>query len=159
MEAYLDRVEKKDKRILFRLLQYSLFEESATDLNEMNDEGLYTYKWFDRYFTDDDRLAFFIKEKVSYKLLGFVMINEYVQRIDKGHSIAEFMILPKYRRKGIGKQVAIECFTMFDGNWEVSPSYGSEKAYLFWKNAIDTYTNRENKYEDQIFIFEKRNDK
>ena len=36
MEVVLEKVEIKDKDVLFRLLQYSLFEESATDLNEMN---------------------------------------------------------------------------------------------------------------------------
>ena len=33
----IERVKVADKDILYRLLQYSLFEESLTDLNEMND--------------------------------------------------------------------------------------------------------------------------
>ena len=46
----LERVKIEDKEILYRLLQYSLFEESLTDLNEMNSEAIFEYKWFDKYF-------------------------------------------------------------------------------------------------------------
>lgn len=55
MEIYLDEVKFEEKEILYRLLQYSLFEESSTDLNEMNSNGIFEYNWFDNYFTDDDR--------------------------------------------------------------------------------------------------------
>lgn len=152
MNYYLDKVLEKDKDILYRLLQYSLFEESLTDLNEMNDEGIFEYKYFDSYFVDDDRDAFFIKEKDSNKLLGFVMVNTYVQKYDFGHSIAEFMVIPKYRGNKIGKKVAFQIFDMYPGNWEVSPSFGSESAYNFWKRVIEEYSN-DFKYIDRIFLF------
>lgn len=156
MKIYLSEVKKEEKEILYRLLQFSLFEESSTDLNEMNEKAFFEYKWFENYFTDNDRNAFFIKEEKTNKLLGFVMINEYVQRFTKGHSIAEFMVIPKYRRNGIGKKVAIECFNKYEGNWEVSPSYGSKVAYSFWKKVIDEYTNNDNEFIDGIFTFTKK---
>ena len=46
----LDRVKVEDKDILYRLLQYSLFEESLTDQNEMNNEAIFEYKYFDKHF-------------------------------------------------------------------------------------------------------------
>ena len=153
MNIILDRVTKENKDVLFRLLEYSLFEESSNDGNEMNDEAIFEYKYFDSYFTENDREAFFVREQETNKLLGFVMINTYMQKCSSGHSIAEFMIIPKYRRKKIGKKVAFECFDMYKGNWEVSPSYGSDSAYNFWKKVIDEYTNDDNKLDDGIFIF------
>lgn len=149
----LEKVKIEDKDILYRLLQYSLFEESLNDLNEMNDEAIFEYKWFDKYFIDNTREAYFVKEKSSNKLLGFAMVNEYMQKSENGHSIAEFMIIPKYRRLKIGKRVAIELFNMHKGNWEVKPSFGSKLAYEFWKNVINEYTENNNTYEDGIFIF------
>ena len=153
MNIILDRVKEENKDVLFRLLEYSLFEESSNDGNEMNDEAIFEYKYFDSYFTENDREAFFVREQETNKLLGFVMINTYMQKCSSGHSIAEFMIIPKYRRKKIGKKVAFECFDMYKGNWEVSPSYGSESAYNFWKKVIDEYTNDDNKLNDGIFVF------
>ncbi len=153
MNIILKKVEETQKEILYRLLQYSLFEESLNDQNDMNEDALFEYPWFENYFTEKDREACFIKEQGSERLLGFVMINTYMQKSSCGHSIAEFMILPKFRRKKIGKKAAIMCFEKYLGNWEVSPSCGSEQAYLFWKNVIDEYTGKNNKYEDGIFCF------
>ena len=153
MNIKLCTVTKDEKEILHRLLQYSLFEESISDQNEMNQEALFEYKWFEHYFTDDDRDAYFIREEETDKLLGFVMINTYVQKCDSGHSIAEFMVVPKYRRNKIGKRTAMMCFEKHAGNWEVSPVYGSENAYQFWKHVIDEYTDGKNSYEDGIFMF------
>lgn len=154
MKIYLDRVLEDKKDILYRLLEYSLYEESLNDGNEMNDEAIFEYKYFDRYFTDNDRDAFFIREQNTNKLLGFVMINTYMQKCDSGHSIAEFLVIPKYRRCKIGKKVAFKCFDMYKGIWEVSPSYNSESAYSFWKKVIDEYTNGKNEFVDGLFIFE-----
>ena len=153
MNIYLDKVDKSNKEILFRLLEYSLYEESINDGNEMNSDAIFEYEYFDKYFTDNDRDAFFIKEYGTNKLLGFAMINTYMQVRSSGHSIAEFMVIPKYRRSKIGKKVAFECFNMYKGNWEVSPSVGSAVAYNFWKKVIDEYTNFNNEFIDGIFVF------
>ena len=121
----------------------------------MNDNALYDYKYFESYFTDNNRIAFFVKEKETNKLLGFSMINDYMQKSSNGHSIAEFLIIPKYRKNHIGKRVAFDCFNMYKGNWEVSPSLNNERAYLFWNNVINEYTNGNYRYEekDRLFIF------
>lgn len=153
MDIYLDKVTADQKSTLFNLLQYSLFEESATDGNEIGEDGTFAYKYFDRYFIESDRLAFFIREKDSDKLLGFAMINTYMQHSESGHSIAEFMILPKYRHQKIGKKAAFLCFGLFDGNWEVSPSLGSESAFAFWKKVISEYSNDSAGLIDGVFCF------
>ena len=63
MNYYLKKVEKNKKELLFRLLQYSLYEESKNDGNEMNNDGIFEYKYFDLYFSDSSREAYFIMEK------------------------------------------------------------------------------------------------
>ena len=153
MDYKLERVSISDKEILYRLLQFSLFEESEFDLNEMNNEAIYEYKWFDSYFTEDNRVAYFIKELNSNKLLGFAMVNNYTKKSDNGHSIAEFMIIPKYRRNKLGKKVAIDLFKLYQGNWEVSPSFGSKIAYKFWNNVIYEYTGGKYSYDGDTFLF------
>ena len=153
MEVYLSNVKNEEREILYRLLQYSLFEESENDLNEMNSEAVFEYKYFDSYFTDNNRYAYFIKEKGTNRLLGFVMVNEYMQKYMNGHSIAEYLVIPKYRRNKIGKKIAFAIFDKFPGNWEVKPSYNSEKAYKFWKKTIEEYTNYNYEFSDGIFMF------
>lgn len=153
MDIVLETVSMYKKDTLFRLLQYSLFEESISDGNDMNDEALFEYPWFELYFTEEEREAYFIKEQGTGRLLGFVMVNTHMEKRSPGHSIAEFMVLPKFRRNNIGKKAAVTCFDMHIGNWEVSPSCGSNQAYLFWKNVIGGYTGNNCQYEDGIFLF------
>ncbi|MBQ7886339.1 MAG: GNAT family N-acetyltransferase [Clostridia bacterium] len=133
MEIRLERVPIEKRDTLFRLLQYSLFEESLTDLNDMNDEAIFEYPWFDAYFTEQQREAYFIRECVTKRLLGFAMVREHE---DGRHSITEFLVIPKYRRQGVGLQAAKACFALHGGVWEVKPVYGSESAKLFWQKAI-----------------------
>jgi len=153
MKILLEKAEPWKKDVLFRLLQYSLFEESIDDKNVVGEDGLFAYPWFEQYFEHEDREAYFIKEQDTEKLLGFVMINTYMQKSAAGHSIAEFMVLPPYRRSQVGKKAAFLCFGKHKGNWEVSPACGSRQAYLFWEHVIREYTDGNYGYEDNLFLF------
>ena len=119
----------------------------------MNEDAIFEYKYFNSYFTDDDRDAYFIREKETNKILGFAMVNTYVQVFENGHSIAEFMVIPKYRKNNIGKKVAFELFDRYRGNWEVSPSYNSCSALFFWNKVIKDYTSSNYKFENDLFLF------
>lgn len=149
MKIALVPVKLNQRETLFRLLQYSLYEESLTDLNEMNEEALFDYPYFDAYFAEDEREAFFIREGSDGKLLGFAMVRAH----DGRHSIAEFMVLPKYRRQHIGTQAAKACFALHDGTWEVKPAYGSLQAKQFWQHVIGTITET-SKWKSDRFFFE-----
>ena len=147
----LDKVLLEDKEILFRLLQFALYDGSLYNTNKIGEDGLFPYKWFDNYFTDDDRDAFFIRE--DDKIVGFVMINQFMKKCDNGHSVAEFLVLPEYRRNHIGKKVAYLVFEMFPGNWEVEPIEESNEACRFWENVVVNYTNNKFSFSDGIYVF------
>ena len=149
------KVKKEDKDKLYRLLQYALYDGSQYIDNEINDECIFEYKWFNNYFTDDDRDAYFIKD--GNKFLGMAMVNENLKFNEEGKCISEFLILPKYRRCHIGKRVAYDIFNMFKGDWEVQPMENNPIAYSFWKNIINEYTNGnytiKNDGVEDVFIF------
>ncbi len=151
MNYKLEKVKSEEKEILYNLLQFALYDGSRYIENKLNNKGLFEYHWFNNYFTDKDRLAYFIKSE-NNEILGFLMINENMKYYSNGHSIAEFLILPHYRRYHIGKRVAHDIFNMLKGNWEIEPIQNSEEAYLFWKNTIESYTNNY-EYKNNIFIF------
>ena len=139
MDYEIIKVEKKDKDKLYRLLQYALYDGSQYIDNEIDEDCLFEYGWFDNYFTDDDRDAYFIKNGDKY--LGMVMVNENLKFNEEGKCIAEFLIMPRFRRHHIGKKVAYDVFEMFKGDWEVQPMENNPTAYSFWKNIINEYTN------------------
>ena len=108
MNYTLDKVTLDKKEILYSLLQFALYDGSRYIENNLSENAKFQYKWFNNYFTDDDRNAYFIKSGKKY--LGFVMINENLKFNSNGKCIAEFLIMPQYRRNHIGKKVVMEIF-------------------------------------------------
>ena len=155
MNYEIINVEEKDKDKLYKLLQYSLYDGSQYIDNDINNDCIFEYKWFENYFTDSDRDAYFIKDGDSF--LGMVMVNENLKFNNTGKCIAEFLVLPKYRRNHIGKRVAYDIFKKFKGDWEVQPMENNPIAYSFWKNIINEYTNGnyivKNDGIEDVFIF------
>jgi predicted acetyltransferase len=110
------------------------------NLKDVNEHGLYGYTYFDYYWTEDTRHPFFIR--VDGKLAGFALINEYCYVVKEPgtKSIAEFFVMRKYRRKGIGKSVAVQVFDRFPGKWEVIQHGENEPSKIFWEKVIREYT-------------------
>lgn len=50
MEICLAPAGPAERDTLYRLLQYSLYEESAYDGNQIGEDALFPYPWFDAYF-------------------------------------------------------------------------------------------------------------
>ena len=148
-------VKQKEKEKLYKLLQYALYDGSQYIDNDINEDCIFEYRWFDNYFTDNDRNAYFIKSGNAY--VGMVMVNENLKFNKDGKCIAEFLIMPRYRRNHIGKKVAYEIFEKFKDNWEVQPMENNPIAYSFWKNIISEYTNgnyiTKNDGIEDVFIF------
>ncbi len=132
-------VSINEKEILKNLLEKYNFEFSKWDKRDVNDLGLYGYAYLDHYWTEKERHAFFIK--FDKKIAGFAMINAYNptdEPID--HGIAEFCIMPKYRRMGIGKSALFQILDMFHGKWHLKMHPHNTGAKKFWCNAISEYT-------------------
>ncbi|MCP4712667.1 MAG: GNAT family N-acetyltransferase, partial [Planctomycetes bacterium] len=102
----LIQVPEEEKSVLLQLLELYAYDFSEFDDNDVNEHGLYGYTYFDYYWTEEGRVPFFIR--VDGKLAGFVLVNEYCYLVKEPgtKSIAEFFVMRKYRRQGIGKAVA-----------------------------------------------------
>jgi len=147
------KLEEKEK--MYRFLQLALYDGSQYVDNEINEDIIFEYNWFDAYFEDPTRDAYFIKD--NDKFLGMVFVNENLKFISTGKSIAEFLILPRFRRNHIGKKVAFDIFDKYKGNWEVQPMENNPIAYAFWEKTIKDYTNnhyeKKNDGKEDVFIF------
>lgn len=152
MKYEIVEVKQEDKEKLYKLLQYALYDGSQYIDNDINNDCIFE---FDNCFTDEDRSAYFIKSGKIY--VGMVMVNENLKFNKNGKCIAEFLIMPRFRRNHIGKRVAYEIFEKFRGDWEVQPMKNNLGAYAFWKNIIFKYTNGnyivKNNGKEDAFIF------
>ena len=135
----LKSAERTDKNRLWNIFQKYLYEMSAYYDMEMDFSGNYEYRYFDTYFEENGRAAYFVFD--GNTLIGFVMINDYSCINDKiDYSIAEFTIFPKYRRKHCAEVAMRQIFREHQGKWEIKFSNQNLSARAFWLKVTKRYT-------------------
>ena len=135
MEVEIVTASIADKFIIRNLMEMYRHDLSEFNYEDVGQHGFFGYMYLDHYWTEADRLPFIIK--VSGKLAGFVLVRTIEEDT---HSIAEFFIMRKYRRQGIGQTVACRVFDMFPGKWKVAQEGGNVPAQVFWRKVISDYT-------------------
>ncbi len=143
-------VSEEQKSVLRQLIELYEYDFSEYNDRDVNDYGLYGYTYFDHYWTDNNRYPYFIK--VNHQYAGFVLVNDhcYLQESSASKSIAEFFIMRKYRRMGIGSFVAKTIFDLHRGNWEVLQHGNNDTSKLFWEKTISDYTSGNYEIRDVI---------
>lgn len=123
-----------EKEILHNLLQFYMYDFSEFMDLHIEANGKYGEYPLEPYWTEATRFPYFIRQ--HGKVVGFALVKWEAEHF----SIAEFFIMKKYRRAGLGKQVAQEIFHMHKGPWEVYQIEANKPAQHFWVKTIDEYT-------------------
>jgi len=121
--------EPQHKALLRHLLELYLHDLSAYDGGDVDDNGLYGYEYLDRYWTEPNSRPLLLR--VDRRWAGFALV-----RLGQPHDIAEFCVLRKYRRSGVGTVLARNLFDRFPGEWQVRQLGSNTDATIFWRNAI-----------------------
>jgi len=139
MNIEIKKASIEEKSILRNLLELYQYDFSEFDGSDIDEHGLFGYKYLDHYWTEDNRYPFIIR--VNGKLAGFVLVRDLINTDNTiTHCISEFFIMRKYRRQGIGKTVAQKVFDMFPGYWSVAQIEQNIPAQNFWRKVISEYT-------------------
>jgi predicted acetyltransferase len=142
MDIEIQSAQARDKSILRNLMELYVYDFSEFTDWDVDEHGLFGYKYLDHYWTDSSRHPFFIT--ISRKLAGFVLVRIIdPSNHERNYSIAEFFVLRKYRRQGVGQAVAHRIFDMFPGQWSVSQIEANYPAQIFWRKVISEYTGGE----------------
>ena len=128
-----------EKEILRNLLEKYDYEFSQYDNRDVNKLGLYGYQYLDNYWTEKNRWAFFVM--VDGNLAGFAMVIDIPDvKEETDYTLAEFFIMYKYRRCGVGKYAANKVFDMFKGRWQLKRHPKNIGFVYFWDNVVSEYT-------------------
>ena len=121
---------------LFELYAYDLSDALALDVG---DDGHYPVPPFDAYFSDPRCHAFLVR--VEGRLAGFALVRERSRLTgdERVRDVAEFFVMRRYRRHGVGEQVARGLFRRFPGPWEVRQKFANVAATAFWRRIIGRY--------------------
>jgi predicted acetyltransferase len=152
----IEPVPKEQKETLRNLLEKYLYEFSQYEKTEVDEAGLYGYKYLDNYWTEEKRFPFFIK--VDGKLAGFFLVNDYPEEMSgTDYCMSEFFVMYKYRGKGVGSFAARYAFEKFRGKWQLKYHPANAASAAFWNKTVSAFTggkyktlqgSAENAYED-----------
>ena len=134
MGVKLQEVHPPETDALWRLMQLCMHDYSEFDRFEIGLDGNFNYRWFDAYFREAERYPFFIR--VGGQLGGFVLVRESKGEEDWDFQIAEFFILRRYRRMGIGRDAGRQVLRMFPGVWGISFDDENTPANNFWRSIV-----------------------
>ncbi len=138
MNVEVTQASLDDKPLLQRLLELYQYDFSEYENIDLDSDGTYGYAWLDHYWHEDGRYPFLVR--VDGKLAGFVLVNQITLLSNSEWSMAEFFIMRKYRRRGVGKTVAFYIFDKFHGIWEIHQLERNIPAQHFWRKIISEYT-------------------
>lgn len=140
MDVAIVPVAYGDKPLLRNLMNLYLYDFSEYTDRDVNEYGCFEYGYLDHYWTDvEHRQPFLIR--VDGQVAGFALVHDYPDLEERpARTIAEFFVLRKHRRRGVGDIAARKVFDLFHGPWEVSEIAANTAAQAFWRRTIDRYT-------------------
>ena len=136
-----------DESVLANLIELYSHDLSDVFELELGANGRYGYSKLSLYWTEKDRrFAFLIK--VNGLIAGFALVTRGSPVSDDPNvlDLAEFFIVRRYRRQGLGDRVARTIWDRFAGQWTVRVSVANRGGCEFWQNLIGEYT--AGKYEE-----------
>ena len=134
----LKAVGPEDKSLFWNINQKYLYEITLYYPDEMDEQGNYHYGYFDAYFTDAARKAYFICD--DDKMIGFAMLNPYSAiGHEPDYTMAEFTIFPAFRRKHFALDAARMILSSFPGRWEIKYNNRNVAAKKLWNEVCKPY--------------------
>lgn len=104
------------------------------------------------YFNSPNQ-AFLIK--VKDELAGFILLNKTGIQPNIDWNMAEFFIVAKFQRRGIGQSITRELWKTHAGCWEISITPENKPALAFWRKAMSAFTNGNFKEEIKKIVCDK----
>lgn len=121
---------------LFQLYTHD-FSDFWTDREdgELEEDGRFApYVPLDSYWTDADRTPLLIR--AGGHLAGFALINRFAHSgLPLDFSVAEFFVVRKHRRAGVGLAAATAIVRARPGLWEAAVARRNTAALPFWRRV------------------------
>lgn len=151
----LSPVTKAERPVLENLMQLYIYDWSELRALDVAADGRFPEYPLDAYWEEDGRHALLLR--VDGRLAGFALVSAR-SRLTGAPGVfdmAEFFVMRRYRRRGVGLRAATAAFDRFKGPWEIRQHDENAAATAFWRRAIDRYTRgnyREVRWNDGAWI-------
>ncbi|HEY2404658.1 MAG TPA: GNAT family N-acetyltransferase [Polyangiaceae bacterium] len=129
-----------DANLLSNLLELYTHDLSAAFSVELGADGRFGYQKLPLYWAEPERrFPFLIKRDA--RVVGFALVTRGSPAIDDPDvfDIAEFFVLRRYRREGVGRSAARLLWSRLPGRWAVRVSEGNRGAVPFWARVSSEF--------------------
>jgi predicted acetyltransferase len=151
----LSPATRAERAALDNLIQLYSYDWSELRPLDVGADGRFAGYSLDAYWEDDRRHPLLLR--VDGAIAGFVLVSEG-SRLTGAPGVfdmAEFFVMRRYRRQGIGRAAAAAAFDRFKGPWEIRQRDENAAATAFWRNVVDRYTGgsyREVRWDDAAWV-------
>jgi predicted acetyltransferase len=136
----LDPAGATERPVLENLFQLYAYDWSELGWLDVGRDGRFAVPSLDAYWVDDHHHPFLIR--VDGQLAGFALVaaRSRLTGATGVYDMAEFFVMRKYRRQGIGLAAASAAFDRFPGRWEIRQRDENAAATVFWGRVVARYT-------------------
>ena len=129
-----------DASLLANLLELYLHDLSDCFPIEIGLDGRFGYERLPLYWWEPEK-RFPLLIKCGPNIAGFVlvMLGSPISNDPTVHDIAEFFVLRRYRRSGVGCRAARALWDRYPGRWMVRVFERNVGAVPFWERVISEY--------------------
>ena len=140
-EVTLELATQADDAVLSNLLELYSYDLSEVYSLEVGADGRFGYGRLPLYWSEHERrFPFLIRSGV--RIAGFALVTRTSPVTDDSEDldIAEFFVLRRHRRSGVGRHAARLLWNRLPGHWIVRVSEGNRLGLPFWESVIREYT-------------------
>lgn len=136
----LTPVTRDDQVTLQNLMQLYVHDWSELVALEVGPDGRFQDYPLEAYFSAEGHHACLIH--VDQRLAGFLLVVAQSRLTGTAgvFDMAEFFILRRHRRSGVGRAAARAAFDRFGGQWEIRQRDENPGATAFWRRVVSSYT-------------------
>lgn len=151
----LSPASKEDQATLTNLMQLYAYDWSELRPLEVGEDGRFEDYPLDVYWQDPWHHPFLLR--VEGKLAGFALVSgrSRLTGSEGVFDLAEFFVMRRYRRRGVGLAAACAAFDRFGGPWEVRQREDNPEATAFWRVVVARYTDgkyQETRWNDATWV-------
>jgi len=141
----LDPAAPSEAGLLANLLELYIHDLSAAFPEvELGADGRFGYPRLPLYWSDpSQRFPFLIRQ--GARVAGFALVMRGSPAVDEpgAFDVAEFFVLRRFRRSGVGRSAARLLWDRLPGAWTVRAAHRNVGAGPFWARVVSEYTGRD----------------
>lgn len=143
VEVSVISAAEKSRPVLARLAQLYLHDLSTIGGWDVGEDGLFENNLLDGCWSTPRRHPYLIHADDTVAGFAIVDRGSHLSSDQQVWDMAEFFVLRRWRRSGVGRAAATQLFALYPGTWEIRPFANSRPALGFWESTCSAITSGE----------------